>query len=138
MLTSSYIGVFNIMPRGIILHTADNVATLIDPARDGQTCTLQGEVAGQVIARQSIAFGHKICIAPIPLAANVLKYGQVIGRATRAIAAGEHAHVHNVDSARARGDRQERQEAGPSARHFSAFGAGTVPPACATGSPSSL
>jgi altronate dehydratase small subunit len=41
------------------------------------------------------------------LGANVLKYGQVIGRATRAIAPGEHAHVHNFDSARARGDLEE-------------------------------
>jgi altronate dehydratase small subunit len=30
----------------------------------------------------------------------VLKYGHVIGRATRALKAGEHAHVHNVVSGR--------------------------------------
>jgi altronate dehydratase small subunit len=92
------------MPRSIVLHPSDNVATLIDPARQGESCALQGEASGHVVARQDVAFGHKICIAPIALGAEVLKYGQVIGRATRAIAPGEHAHVHNFDSARARGD----------------------------------
>lgn len=95
------------MPRSIVLHPSDNVATLIDPAREGDACALQGERSGQVVARQDIAFGHKICIAPIALGADVLKYGQIIGRATRAIGAGEHAHVHNFDSARARGDLEE-------------------------------
>ncbi|MNG19552.1 Altronate dehydratase [compost metagenome] len=96
------------MPRSIVLHPSDNVATLIDAAREGDSCALQGEHSGQLVARQDIAFGHKICISPIPLGADVLKYGQVIGRATRAIAAGEHAHVHNFDSARARGDLEEQ------------------------------
>ena len=35
-------------------------------------------------------------------------YGQVIGLATQPIRRGEHAHVHNFDSARARGDLQAR------------------------------
>jgi altronate dehydratase small subunit len=92
------------MPRCIVLHPSDNVATLIDPAREGDTCALQGEALGELTARQDVAFGHKICIAPIAPGEAVLKYGQVIGRATRAIGRGEHAHVHNFDSARARGD----------------------------------
>ena len=92
------------MSRAIVLHASDNVATLLDPGQEGETCILQGERSGQATLMQDVAFGHKICISPIPLGANVLKYGQVIGRATRAIAPGEHAHVHNFDSARARGD----------------------------------
>ena len=31
--------------------------------------------------------------------------GQVIGRAMRAIAVGEHVHVHNIESGRGRGDK---------------------------------
>ncbi len=34
----------------------------------------------------------------------MLKYGQVIGRATADIAVGEHVHVHNIESTRGRGD----------------------------------
>ena len=95
------------MPRCIVLHPADNVATLIDPASAGEICLLQGErcrpghgAAGRRLRPQGL---H---LAEIPLGAEVLKYGQVIGRATRAITIGEHAHVHNIDSARARGDLQ--------------------------------
>jgi altronate dehydratase small subunit len=51
-----------------------------------------------------VPFGHKICIAEMPSGTEVLKYGQVIGRASRSIKLGEHMHVHNVESARARGD----------------------------------
>jgi altronate dehydratase small subunit len=88
------------MPRAIVLNPADNVATLLDFGRAGESCTLQGEAFGEVKLAQDIAFGHKVCIADIPKGANVLKYGQVIGRATRALKAGEHAHVHNVVSGR--------------------------------------
>jgi altronate dehydratase small subunit len=88
------------MPRAIVLDPSDNVATLIDFGRAGESCTLQGEVSGEVKLAQDVAFGHKVCIVDIPKGANVLKYGQVIGRATRALEAGEHAHVHNVVSGR--------------------------------------
>src|SRR5215831_19357780 len=36
----------------------------------------------------------------IPRGGSILKYGQVIGRASRPLKAGEHAHVHNFESAR--------------------------------------
>jgi altronate dehydratase small subunit len=88
------------MPRAIILNTTDNVATLIDSGREGDSCALQGEGEGQVTLAQDVAFGHKVCIAAIAEGANVLKYGQVIGRARHAIRAGEHTHVHNVESCR--------------------------------------
>ena len=92
------------MPRSIVLHPADNVATLIDTARAGEECTLQGERQGRVKLLQDVAFGHKVCIVEVPKGGEILKYGQVIGCATQSITAGEHAHVHNIDSARARGD----------------------------------
>jgi altronate dehydratase small subunit len=92
------------MPRCIVLHPSDNVATLIDAGRAGEDCSLQGERTGRITLLQDVAFGHKVCVAEIPRDGEVLKYGQVIGRATQSITVGEHAHVHNLDSARARGD----------------------------------
>ena len=80
------------------------MATLIDTARAGEDCTLQGERQGKVTLLQDVAFGHRICIAEVPKDGEILKYGQVIGCATQSITVGEHAHVHNIDSARARGD----------------------------------
>ena len=40
----------------------------------------------------------------IALGENILKYGEVIGRATKDIRAGTHAHIHNIESLRGRGD----------------------------------
>lgn len=93
------------MPRAVVLHKDDNVGTLIDSARKGEACTLQGERTGSVPLAADIAFGHKVCIAAAASGADIFKYGQVIGRATKAIAAGEHVHVHNVESGRGRGDK---------------------------------
>ena len=92
------------MPRAIVLNPADNVATLIDCGRSGEICALEGDASGRIKLAHDIAFGHKVCIADIPQGANVLKYGQVIGKASRPLKAGEHAHVHNIQSARRSGD----------------------------------
>lgn len=96
------------MPRAIVLHRSDNVATLIDPGRTGETCTLQGESGAEVKLLEDVPFGHKVCIRDTPGGGEVLKYGQVIGKASKHMRAGEHAHVHNVESARGRGDQQKR------------------------------
>jgi len=40
--------------------------------------------------------GHKYALRDIAAGENVLKYGMPIGHATRAIARGEHVHVHNL------------------------------------------
>lgn len=92
------------MPRAIVLNAADNVATLIDAGGAAATCTLQGEATHTLTLTADTPFGHKICIRDLASGADVLKYGQVIGRASRAIRAGEHVHTHNVEAARGRGD----------------------------------
>lgn len=93
------------MPRAIVLDRRDNVATLIDEGRAGERCTLQGEAEGAATLRQDVPFGHKVCIRDATPGDAIVKYGQVIGNASTAIAAGDHVHVHNVESARGRGDR---------------------------------
>jgi altronate hydrolase len=52
---------------------------------------------GAVKPAVPIGRGHKLAIQPIAGGAPVRKFGQIIGRATQAIAAGEHIHVHNVE-----------------------------------------
>ena len=96
------------MPRAIVLNRADNVATLIDTGRAGEACALQGEANGEVKLLQDVPFGHKLCIRDTQAGADVLKYGQVIGKASRPLKVGEHAHIHNVESARGRGDQAKR------------------------------
>ncbi|MGE3065620.1 MAG: UxaA family hydrolase [Hyphomicrobiaceae bacterium] len=92
------------MPRAIILHASDNVATLIDTGKASETVEVNGKRQLKVALKGEVPFGHKCAVTDIAKGTDILKYGQVIGRATRAIAAGEHVHVHNVEALRARGD----------------------------------
>jgi altronate dehydratase small subunit len=94
--------------RAIVLSRSDNVGTLIDPGREGENCALQGEAQGEVRLLQDVPFGHKVCIRETPAGADVLKYGQVIGKSSKPIRVGEHVHVHNIESARGRGDQARR------------------------------
>lgn len=92
------------MPRALVLNKSDNVATLIDSGKAGDACALQGEANGTIKLLSDIPFGHKVCVKETAAGADVLKYGQMVGKASKAIKPGEHVHVHNVESARGRGD----------------------------------
>ncbi|MCX6030932.1 MAG: altronate dehydratase family protein [Chloroflexi bacterium] len=85
----------------LLMHPDDNVAQAVADLPAGQTITVAGDA---VALRQAIPSGHKLARRPIVRGELVLKYGQPIGRATAEIAAGDHVHVHNVESLRGRGD----------------------------------
>ncbi|MFC1993625.1 UxaA family hydrolase [Chloroflexota bacterium] len=86
------------MKRAIMMHPKDNVATALDALE--VTIQTSQEPPKEVTAVASIPFGHKIALAEVANGAEVIKYGEVIGMASKAIGLGEHAHVHNVVSAR--------------------------------------
>ncbi|MEW6264100.1 MAG: UxaA family hydrolase [Thermodesulfobacteriota bacterium] len=90
----------------IIIQKRDNVATAIKDMAAGREAAvgLGNEILGLTIG-QDIPFGHKVAVKFIGQGEEVIKYGAVIGRATRDIQEGEHVHVHNVESLRGRGDR---------------------------------
>lgn len=89
----------------IVIKRQDNVATAIRDIRAGKTAAVGVEEERMIVrASQDIPFGHKLALRPIQGGADIVKYGTVIGRATRDIQAGEHVHVHNVESTRGRGD----------------------------------
>jgi altronate dehydratase small subunit len=92
------------MPRALVLNISDNVATLIDSGKSGDACALQGEIKGSVTLLGDIPFGHKVCVKDTSAGQDIVKYGQIIGKASAAIKPGAHVHVHNVESARGRGD----------------------------------
>jgi altronate hydrolase len=71
------------------LHPADNVAVAARRLAPGND-------ALGVAVREAIPVGHKVAIRAIPAGSPVLKYGQVIGAATRDIPAGAHVHVQNL------------------------------------------
>ncbi len=89
----------------IMLSETDNVATALRALTPGDEAHVGvGERRFDVRVEQSIAFAHKLAVRAIPRGTEVLKYGEVIGRATEDIPAGTHAHVHNIESLRGRGD----------------------------------
>jgi SAF domain len=78
------------MPRtSLTVHPDDNVATLLDFNVEDPVTT-----DGLPLA-ESIPFGHKVALRPIPTGTPVVKYGVAIGTATQDIQTGAHVHVHN-------------------------------------------
>lgn len=91
--------------RAVLIHSKDNVATVTEDIQAGQAvCFLAGKLEKEVIARDNIPFGHKTAITDIAKGQDILKYGEVIGRATADIRTGQHVHVQNVEALRGRGD----------------------------------
>ena len=89
----------------IALRDVDNVATALRELAAGQEIVIGvGDRRVHVRLREAIPFGHKLALTDIPPGANIVKYGEVMGRATQAIPAGAHAHIHNIESLRGRGD----------------------------------
>ncbi|MFX0068092.1 MAG: UxaA family hydrolase [Promethearchaeota archaeon] len=96
------------MKRAIVINEKDNVATLITDASEGDEVHIRiGKREELVKMTQDIKFGHKFAVRTVAVKENIIKYGEVIGRATAPIAVGEHAHIHNVESLRGRGDLRE-------------------------------
>ena len=91
----------------IVINTKDNVATALIDLEKGISLQVEvGDNKVKVAPRNPIPFGHKLALKKIPKGDNIIKYGEVIGKATRDIEVGEHVHVHNVESKRGRGDLQ--------------------------------
>ncbi|WP_144555023.1 UxaA family hydrolase [Bacillus sp. X1(2014)] len=91
--------------KAVIIKPADNVATAMEniPADATVTLTCQ-ERNVSVKVKKDIEFGHKFAIRLISKEANIIKYGEVIGRAVQDIEPGEHVHIHNIEGIRGRGD----------------------------------
>jgi (2R)-sulfolactate sulfo-lyase subunit alpha len=53
-----------------------------------------------LVAKQDIPIGHKIALRDMGEGDTVVKYGIDMGRVVQPIAAGQHAHVHNIKTKR--------------------------------------
>ena len=55
------------------------------------------KIEESLIAKQDIPYGHKISLKKIVQNDFILRYGQIIGKATKDIFPGEHVHSHNLE-----------------------------------------
>lgn len=80
------------LPPALRIHRDDTVAVALRSLEAGQ------EVLG-VTLRTAIEPGHKLALRAHGEGTPVVKYGLPIGRASRAIAPGDHVHSHNLATA---------------------------------------
>src|SRR6478609_8818943 len=81
----------------IRLHPADDVLI-------ARSQLVGGTQAENVTIKGLIPPGHKVATRDIATGQPVRRYNQIIGFASKPIAAGEHVHVHNLDCGPAGGD----------------------------------
>jgi altronate hydrolase/galactarate dehydratase len=72
-------------PKTLQLNSADNVAIALQPL-----------AAGDAPAAEPVPRSHKVALADIAEGADIIRYGQIIGKADCFIAAGSHVHSHNM------------------------------------------
>ena len=81
------------------IHHDDNVATLLQDLTAGGAVTVVGAGADvELHSVEPISLGHKIATAAIPTGSPVVKFGVIVGKSTRDIAAGQWVHLHNCSS----------------------------------------
>ena len=91
--------------KAIVINPKDNVATALVDLKAGDTLEL--EVSRETRAMKltaDVPFGHKFSLSNLEPNSPVIKYGEIIGIATAIIKPGDYVHIHNVVSARGRGD----------------------------------
>jgi len=88
-----------------MIREQDNVATALRDIEPTETASI-GIVtkSKRILIQERIPYGHKFAVRDIGKGEHILKYGEIIGRATLEITAGTHAHIHNIESLRGRGD----------------------------------
>ncbi len=81
--------------RLLLLSPNDSVYVLRDQIAAGEVVLVAGVA---VTYPQPLGLGHKIARLAVAPGDQVIKYGAPIGRASRAIAPGDHVHLHNLVS----------------------------------------
>jgi altronate dehydratase small subunit len=81
----------------MIMHPQDNVAVCLRKLEEGEQIPLihqDKDISVKVL--DSVPLGHKISLLHIALGQAIIKYGEIIGQATKDIIAGQHVHDHNI------------------------------------------
>lgn len=93
------------MKKALVIAPNDNVASALEDIIAGDRVEARlGKKVEILEAREDIPFGFKIALTDIQKGCDVVKYGEVIGKASAPIKKGFLVHIHNVEGARGRGD----------------------------------
>lgn len=79
----------------VVLNPHDNICVATTNLSRGDTIQISDQ---SITMKDKVALGHKIATREILLGELVLKYGQVIGKTTRSVQAGQWVHSHNLAS----------------------------------------
>lgn len=93
------------MGKIITLKSNDNVGNAIEDIEKEDIIIYESMNGKQDIkTKDRIPFGFKVALKDIVQGESILKYGEVIGKASRNIMAGELVHINNMEGKRGRGD----------------------------------
>jgi altronate dehydratase small subunit len=81
----------------LMVSKSDNVAVCLHDIEPGTEASVRlGKENFAITAVDTIPRGHKLALGEIAKGDNIVKYGEVIGKASANIGKGNHVHVHNV------------------------------------------
>ena len=80
------------------IDKADNVATALTPIEPGAVRLLGDAQAEEMQVLEKVPVGHKFALRDIAEGEMIVKYGVVIGRATKPVSAGSWVHLHVMRS----------------------------------------
>jgi len=89
--------------KAIQIDSNDNVATTTSHVVAGEQIDVlnpKGDVIHEIIPSENVNFGHKIALKNFEIDDEIIKYGEIIGVASKPIKLGDWVHTHNVNSAR--------------------------------------
>ncbi len=81
--------------KAIKISPSDNVAVAVTSIPKGKTVIIPN--SEDLVVSQEIPLGHKIGLLPIAKGASIIRYGEVICTASKAIKPGEWIHIHNTE-----------------------------------------
>lgn len=94
----------------IMIKEHDNVATALRDIQPKEKGIIgAGDKTKVIQIQEHIPYGHKLAVRDISKGENIIKYGEIIGRATQNIGSGTHAHTQNIESLRGRGDLESQR-----------------------------
>ena len=97
--------------KSIVMDSKDNIATAIKELKKDENIEVEiGEKIKKIVINQEVPFGHKFALTTISQREDVIKYGEIIGAASKDISVGDYVHVHNLESKRGRGDLKKVKE----------------------------